>query len=294
MITDALSSRQKKKVGSSAQHKYSLLFQHSAIPEDPTLTSKLLLNQSNITTSFGRWDSNLFTDGFQHLLTYSNNYMSTHMIAYYNHCGLALLNCQHHGYGVIQSCQSTQAHALVSLPGLPVQTPVLKPHPAVLICLDPYHLPRSHSALLTPLDPSVALPPTSPQALLMSTHPYHNTQGSWHIHFCTLTPLLWLLNILHRSPTHHSWHTETSALTALPRIMAITCSNPCLASISGVLVSSGDLLQVLLWTICMGALLHPINLNSVKNKKNMTVSFLLSFPSHLIMLPFLFNYHNAK
>jgi hypothetical protein len=122
------------------------------------------------------------------------------------------------------------AHTLVNLPGLAVQTPVLKPHPVMLICLDPYRLPRSHSALLTPLDPSVALPPTSPQALLMSTHPYHNTlQGGWHVLFCTLTPLLWLLNILHRGPTHHSWHTETPALTALTRIMAMTCSHPCLA-----------------------------------------------------------------
>jgi hypothetical protein len=132
------------------QHQYSLLFQHSAITEYPTLTSELLLNQSNTMTLFGRWVSNLFPDGSQRLLTYSNNYTSTHMIAYYNHCGLALHNCQHNGYGVVQSCQPTQAHTLVSLPGLSVQTPVLKSHKMVLICLDatvclgatqPYWLP---------------------------------------------------------------------------------------------------------------------------------------------------------
>jgi hypothetical protein len=45
------------------QRKYPLLFQHSAISEDPSLTSEFLLNQSDIMTSFGHWDSNFFTDG---------------------------------------------------------------------------------------------------------------------------------------------------------------------------------------------------------------------------------------
>jgi hypothetical protein len=43
------------------KHQYPLLFQHSAIPEDPTLMSKVLLNQSDITSS-GSWDNSLLND----------------------------------------------------------------------------------------------------------------------------------------------------------------------------------------------------------------------------------------
>jgi hypothetical protein len=45
----------------------------------------------------------------------------------------------------------------------------------------------------------------------------------------------------------------TAALTALPRIMAMTSSHPCLASRRRVLVSAGDLLLIMLWTISMRA-----------------------------------------
>jgi hypothetical protein len=69
MITDDLSSNPKEWQDVPPQHQYSLLFKHSAIPEDPTLNSELLLNHSDITTSFGSWDSNLFIDGSQLLST---------------------------------------------------------------------------------------------------------------------------------------------------------------------------------------------------------------------------------
>jgi hypothetical protein len=45
---------------------------------------------------------------------------------------------------------------------------------------------------------------------------------------------------------HHSRHAETAALTALPRIMATTSSHPSLAPRCGVLINSGDALQILL------------------------------------------------
>jgi hypothetical protein len=43
--------------------------------------------------------------------------------------------------------------------------------------------------------------------------------------------------------------------------MATTSSHPSLAPRCGVLINSGDALQILLWTICMETRLHLIHLD---------------------------------
>lgn len=102
-----------------------------------------------------------------------------HITAYYDHATLALFNCQHHGHDIGHS----NANPL-NLPGLPVQTNVLKPNPAVLICLGPYPLPSRPNYLVCS---AVLHTPTNMNILLRS-----------HVKSADLLiSILWLLNTEH-------------------------------------------------------------------------------------------------
>jgi hypothetical protein len=76
MVTDVLCQED------PPDHKYPSLFQHSAITEDPTLTSKVLLISLISQYPFGNLDRNVLNETSLDLSTCSNIYVSTYIIAH--------------------------------------------------------------------------------------------------------------------------------------------------------------------------------------------------------------------